>query len=124
MHTRCSSILLTNLSSEPCDATLQRCARDVWLTHCWTCPKPCTESQPKPASPPNSPSWLSPLASAPQVGDFTLAQLRALRWPSGDGVMTVEEAVLATSQSVSRVTLVRDRARVRACAACVAYVYM
>lgn len=42
-----------------------------------------------------------------QVGDYSLDALRALRWPSGDGVLTVEEAIRATTRSVSRVILVR-----------------
>ncbi|MEW5309170.1 MAG: hypothetical protein WDW38_001075 [Sanguina aurantia] len=41
-----------------------------------------------------------------QVGDMTLAQLRALRWPGGgDSILTVEEAVAITSPLVSSVIL-------------------
>lgn len=52
----------------------------------------------------HSPSLFS--MCLPQVGDMTLAQLRALRWPGGgDSILTVEEAVAITSPLVSSVIL-------------------
>lgn len=42
-----------------------------------------------------------------QVGDYTLAELQALAWPSGDRVITVEHAVNMTTRQVACVTLVR-----------------
>lgn len=53
-------------------------------------------------------AWHGARGTHAQVGDYSLDALRTLRWPgSGDGVLTVEEAIQATTRSVSRVILVR-----------------
>ena len=51
-------------------------------------------------------SLLKPGTSPLQVGDFTLAQLSALRWkPGGQRILSVNEAVALTKSEVDCVTL-------------------